>query len=84
MYPELFSIGPIKFYSFGAMLALAFLAANYLMAKEVARKKLPDVTNTVLALSIILGLVGAKLFDVLEHLDDLARDPLGTLFSSVD
>jgi phosphatidylglycerol:prolipoprotein diacylglycerol transferase len=82
VYPELFSIGPIKFYSFGAMLALAFLAANYLMAKEVARKKLPDVTNTVLALSIILGLVGAKLFDVLEHLDDLARDPLGTLFSS--
>jgi len=40
VYPELFSIGPIKFYSFGAMLALAFLAANYLMAKEVARKKI--------------------------------------------
>ncbi len=64
------------------MLALAFLAANYLVAKEVSRKKLPDVTNVVLALSIILGLIGAKLFDVVEHLDDLARDPLGTLLSS--
>lgn len=82
MYPELFSIGPIKFYSYGAMLAVAFLTASYFTSKEVARKNLPDVTNTILALSIVLGIVGAKLFDVVEHLDEFARDPIGTLFSS--
>lgn len=64
------------------MLALAFLVANYLTAKEVARKGLPDVTNTVLILSLVLGVVGAKLFDVVEHLDDLRRDPIGTLLSA--
>lgn len=64
------------------MLALAFLVANYLTAKEVARKGLPDVTNTILILSLVLGIVGAKLFDVVEHLDELRRDPIGTLLSA--
>lgn len=64
------------------MLAVAFLAASYFTSQEVQRKKLPDITNVVLALTIVLGIIGAKLFDVVEHLDDLARDPIGTLFGS--
>ncbi len=83
MYPELFSIGPIKFHSFGAMLALAFLVANYLLSKEIERKKIyPDVSSTVTFLTIVLGIAGAKLFHLLENFDRFLRDPIGEAFNA--
>ncbi len=83
MYPELFSIGPIKFHSFGAMLALAFLAANYLLSKEIERKKIyPDVSSTVTFLTIVLGVAGSKLFHLIENFDRFLRNPIGEAFSA--
>jgi phosphatidylglycerol:prolipoprotein diacylglycerol transferase len=83
VYPELFSIGPIKFHSFGAMLALAFLVANYLLSKEIERKKIyPDVSSTVTFLAIVLGVVGSKLFHLLENFDRFVRNPVGEAFSA--
>lgn len=38
MYPKLLQIGPIAIYSFGLMVALAFIIANYLFTKELHRK----------------------------------------------
>jgi len=32
-------------------------------------------------LALVFGLVGAKLFDILENLDEFSRDPVGTIFS---
>lgn len=83
MYPELFSIGPIKFHSYGAMLALAFLIANYLLTKEIERKKIyPDVSSTVTFLAIVLGIAGAKLFHLLENFDRFLRNPIGEAFNA--
>jgi phosphatidylglycerol:prolipoprotein diacylglycerol transferase len=83
VYPELFSIGPIKFHSFGAMLALAFLVANYLLSKEIERKKIyPDVSSTVTFLAIVLGIAGSKLFHLLENFDRFLRNPIGETFSA--
>lgn len=83
MYPELFSIGPIKFHSFGAMLAVAFLVANYLLSKEIERKKIyPDVSSTVTFLAIVLGIAGSKLFHLMENFDRFVRNPIGEIFSA--
>lgn len=83
MYPELFSIGPIKFHSYGAMLALAFLIANYLLSKEIERKKIyPDVSSTVTFLAIVLGIAGAKLFHLLENFERFLRNPIAEAFNA--
>ncbi len=40
-----------------------------------------QLTASILLVAAVFGILGAKLFDVVEHLDQLFRDPLGTLFS---
>lgn len=40
-----------------------------------------DRIGDITILAAVSGVVGAKLFDVLEHLDQLVQDPIGTLFS---
>ena len=40
-------------------------------------QRIGDIT----ILSALSGVVGAKLFDALEHIDQLLKDPVGTLFS---
>lgn len=40
-----------------------------------------ELTLNILFVAAVFGLIGAKLFDMMEHLDELFRDPLGTLFS---
>jgi phosphatidylglycerol:prolipoprotein diacylglycerol transferase len=40
-----------------------------------------QLTANIVFIAAVAGIAGAKLFDVIEHLDDLFRDPIGTLFS---
>jgi len=40
-----------------------------------------QLTPSIVLIAAIAGIGGAKLFDVVEHLGDFFRDPLGTLFS---
>jgi len=40
-----------------------------------------QLTGNLILLAAIAGIAGAKLFDVVEHLDELFRDPIGSLFS---
>jgi prolipoprotein diacylglyceryl transferase len=40
-----------------------------------------DLTPAIVLVAAVAGIAGAKIFDVVEHLDQLFRDPLGTLFS---
>ncbi|NTW50228.1 MAG: prolipoprotein diacylglyceryl transferase, partial [Chlorobiales bacterium] len=83
MCPKLLSIGPITFYSFGAMLALAFLAGHYFLSQELRRKKLPPETaSTVTAISIFLGVAGSKLFHILENIDEFFYHPVEMILSS--
>ncbi len=65
------------------MLALAFLVANYLLSKEIERKKIyPDVSSTVTFLTIVLGVAGSKLFHLIENFDRFLRNPIGEAFSA--
>ena len=40
-----------------------------------------NLSGNILIITIFFGLLGAKLFDVIEHLDKFFADPLGTFFS---
>ncbi|GAB1429553.1 prolipoprotein diacylglyceryl transferase [Ignavibacteria bacterium] len=84
MYPILFEIGPIVVNSFGAMVAIAFLIANYLFTHELRRKQLPNadaVASTVTLLALGGGILGAKLFHLAENYRDMMADPAGQIFS---
>lgn len=88
MFPVLFEIGPLRFYSFGLMLALAFLVGNFVLREELRRrgirgkgpkgKKDPgpdDIASAVTLIALLAGLAGAKLLSVIEDWDAFLRDP---------
>lgn len=84
MYPKLFEIGPVVVNSFGAMVAIAFLTANYLFTRELRRKQLSNadaVASTVTLLALGGGILGAKLFHLAENYHDVMADPAGQIFS---
>lgn len=89
MHPVLFRfpesiplIGGYAVNSFGVMLYLAFVAGGFIWQSELDRKGLSGerVWDLVL-LALFGGLVGAKLYWVLWNYEQLAADPLGTIFS---
>ena len=66
MYPYLLEIGPITIASFGAMVALGFISALYVLNLDLKRKGLGDeLGSTIITTSMVGGLVGAKLYFVL-------------------
>jgi phosphatidylglycerol:prolipoprotein diacylglycerol transferase len=84
MYPVLLKLGPITIYSFGLMVALAFIIANSLFIREMRRRKLPDadtLSSNVTLLALIGGILGAKTFHLLENPAQLMRDPMGAILS---
>ncbi len=40
-----------------------------------------QLTGNIVIIAVIFGILGSKLFDTIEHMDDLFRDPAGTIFS---
>jgi phosphatidylglycerol:prolipoprotein diacylglycerol transferase len=82
MIPVLFEIGPIKVYSYGLMLGLAFLIGSYILAGELRRRKIdPNIASTVTILAVVFGIAGAKLLFLIEHWDAFLADPFGMAFS---
>jgi len=83
MIPVLFEIGGIRIYSFGVMMGLSFLIANYLFVKEMRRRGVSEaIAGTVTLIALIGGVIGAKLFSLLENWDQFIADPVGEAFSA--
>jgi phosphatidylglycerol:prolipoprotein diacylglycerol transferase len=80
MYPELFHIGPIHIRSYGTAIALSFLV-GVLYIMRIARRdnKSVDQYVTIAYLMIFSGLIGARLFYVLFHLDEFSGHWLNTI-----
>jgi phosphatidylglycerol---prolipoprotein diacylglyceryl transferase len=67
MYPKLFEIGPFPVYSYGLMLGLAFIIGSWLFGKELQRNKYDEGIGIVITfLSLIGGIIGSKLFYIIE------------------
>ncbi|MGA9115293.1 MAG: prolipoprotein diacylglyceryl transferase, partial [Bacteroidota bacterium] len=82
MIPVLMEIGPLKVYSYGLMLGVAFLTGGLILSRELARKKMdPGMGSTITLLAAVFGISGAKVLYLLEHAAEFAADPWGMAFS---
>lgn len=77
MHPVLFKIGPYQVYSYGAMLALAFLVCSFLAKRRAPSSGLDgDKVLDLTVLLIISGLVGGRALFVLLDLGYFKSRPL--------
>ena len=78
-------LGPLQIPTFGLMVAAAMLAAYFVLRADLARRgiaaKDSGVAEAFIALPCLAGIIGAKLYHVLETPRQLFADPIGQLFS---
>ena len=67
MHPIILEIGPIHIYSFGLMMAIAFIVTSLLLRKEFERVKInPELANSITLVAIVCGVIGAKTYSAIE------------------
>lgn len=82
MYPILLQVGPVTIYSYGVMMALGFLAANWVVSKGLQfQGKDPEFSSTLVVWAAVGGLLGARILFVVEHLPEFFTDPLSMIFT---
>ena len=74
--------GPIKIPSYGVMLMTAFLSCYYLLNRELKKKgKDPEMASDAIFWAALGGILGAKLYYLLENYKLVIADPVGMIFS---
>lgn len=68
-------IGPITLASYGICVGIAMLVSYFVLAKDVQRRGIQAPADMLVAVPCIAGLIGAKLYHVLETPRDLFADP---------
>lgn len=82
MHPVLLQLGPLTIYSYGLMMAIAFLTAAYLTGHELERKGLNgELASTMVFWAALGGLVGARLFAIVNDWENFLQDPFHSLLS---
>ncbi len=82
MFPKLFEIGPVPVYSYGLMLGIAFLIGSSLFNRELKRSGMDEnIGVTITFLALIGGIVGSKIFYILEDWNFGTGMPLSSYFS---
>ena len=78
-------LGPLTIPTYGLMVALAMVVAYYVLRADMARGGLATgheaAAETFIAIPCLVGIVGAKLYHVLETPADLFADPWHEIFS---
>src|SRR5712692_7643671 len=79
MHPQLFHLGPFTLYSYGLLVALAFVTSLYLASHLAERSGLDPDRITSLGLYVgIAAIVGAKLFLILSDWNYYRENPRQT------
>lgn len=81
MHPIICQIGPFAVYSYGLMLALAFIIASRLAMAQAKRKGIRhvEVISGLCLVAVISGIIGARIFYVLENLEFYLEHPLESI-----
>lgn len=80
MYPVLFRIGDFTITSFGVMMFLSFVVGAWALAKQFEKRGIdPEIAWDMLLWIALGGILGAKLYYIGLHLDDLAANPVREL-----
>src|SRR5438309_483856 len=75
-------LGPLTLGTYGLMLATALLCGFFVLRADLNRRRLAANPETIIGLVGLAGLVGAKLWHVLESPADFLAHPLQSIFSS--
>jgi phosphatidylglycerol:prolipoprotein diacylglycerol transferase len=82
VWPVIVHLGPLTVYSYGTMMAIAFLVAGWLTGKELDRRGLPgEAASSMVFWAAVGGIGGSKLWALAQDVPALVRDPIGTIFS---
>lgn len=82
MIPVLVDFGFFQVRSYGLMLSVAFLVAWWVLRKGMRRRGWADtVAYDFVAIAAVFGVLGSKLFFVIDHWEEVRGDVLGTVFS---
>jgi phosphatidylglycerol---prolipoprotein diacylglyceryl transferase len=82
MHPVIIELGPVKIYSFGLMMGISFIIANFLLTKEFKRKKInPELASNITLIALVAGVSGSKILYLLENFKSFIADPIGMTFS---
>ena len=81
MYPEI-NIGPLTLQTFGLMFGLGFIAAGLVVARRFKELDKPaDWAYEMAFAALIGGLVGSRVYFLIENWSDVSDDLIGELFS---
>ena len=82
MHPRLVEIGGFTVSTFGVMMVAGFLAGWVVLVLEFRRKGFPAAdAQTAVLIAALAGVGGSRLWYVVEHWSDAARDPLAALLA---
>lgn len=82
MYPVLLEVGPLTVYSYGALMALGFLGAAWLVRKGLRFQGCdPEISSGLALWAAGGGLVGARLLFILGNWSDFLANPWALVFS---
>lgn len=77
-----FQLGPLTVYSFGLMMALGFLAADYVIRLECLRRGLnPEYSSSMVIAAAVAGIAGSRIYAILDDLPAYLADPKMMIFS---
>lgn len=75
MYPIICRVGPVTIYSYGLMLALAFIFAGIVAYLELKRRGLDqEIVYDLVILAAVGGIIGGRIFYVIGHWEDYRED----------
>ena len=76
MFPVILRIGDFEITSFGLMMFLSFISGAWIMGKQLKRYGMnPEIAWDILAWVAIGGILGAKLYYLALHWQDLVANP---------
>lgn len=76
MHPQICTIGPVTVYSYGLMLALAFIICSLLACSQAKRENInPEIVFNFTFFVFIAGILGARLFYVLDNIAYYLKNP---------
>lgn len=81
MYPFI-HIGPLTLGTYGIMVATGLICAFFVLRADLVRRKVAADAETIIGLTGLAGLAGARLYHLLETPAEFFANPLPLLFST--
>jgi len=77
MHPIICTLGPFSIYSYGLMLAIAFLVASSLVSLEAKRRGVnPDIIFNFSFIVFVSGVIGARIFYIAQNISYYRENPI--------